>query len=95
MDEHGMNEALPNIVQLHELKSFLEKVGNSNEDTTFSQEQEPLVQLLINLCTHLEKTSIVEDFEQAFVHPMITVQKWNTELEQIVVDEIDKSVPES
>ena len=84
------NTGLADTVQLHLLRNFLEKVGDTNEDTRYSQEREPLVQLLIDLCIHLEKTSIVEDFEQPFIHPMITVQKWNEELKLIVDEQISK-----
>jgi hypothetical protein len=78
--------------QLHLLKNFLTTVGDSNEDTRYSTDQEPLVQLLINLCKDLGKTSIIEDFDQEYVHPMITIQKWNVELKEMVEEEIRKGL---
>lgn len=84
------NISLSDTKQLQAVRNFLQKVGDSNEDTRYSQEEEPFVQLLIDLCVRLEKTSIVEDFEQTFIHPMITIQKWNEELKFIVDDQLDK-----
>lgn len=72
--------------QLIELKRFLTTVSNSNEDTEFDPSQENIVETIISLVKQQQKTSIIEDFEIPYVHPMITVQKWSEELIMIIND---------
>jgi hypothetical protein len=74
----------PSPYQLLQISDFLDKVSDTNEDTRYDTEQDPLVQTIIDICISEKKTSIVEDFEKAYVHPMITIQKWSEELKEIV-----------
>jgi hypothetical protein len=69
---------------LLKLYAFLEKTADSNEATTFNATEDPMVEDLISLVKAQGKTSIAEDFEMPFVHPMITIQKWVEELKLIV-----------
>ena len=62
------------------IKQFLIGVSETNEDTEFDTDQENIVDSIIELTRQQGKTSIIEDFEIPYVHPMITVQKWNKEL---------------
>ena len=75
---------------LPEILAFLERVSEMNEDTAYDASDEPLVNAIIEMVKAEGHTSIMEDFDQPFVHPMITVQKWVEELKQIVRDEIAK-----
>ena len=70
--------------RLIELRDFLEKVGETNEDTRFKTAQESIVEAIISLMKDHNKTSIIEDFAVPYVHPMITIQKWNSEIKQIL-----------
>ena len=69
------------LLQMHD---FLEKTAAENEATEFDSSQETVLNQLIALVRENGNTSIVEDFETPFVHPMITVQKWIDELKLIV-----------
>jgi hypothetical protein len=75
---------------LHELALFLKKTAESNEDTEFDSSQEYLVEDLIRLVKENGNTSIVEDFETPYVHPMITIQKWVEELKLLVAESLRK-----
>ncbi|KQS26772.1 hypothetical protein [Dyadobacter sp. Leaf189] len=70
--------------ELLRLAAFLEQTAETNEDTEFDSSQDYLVEELIRLVKEKGKTSIVEDFETPYVHPMITVQKWVEELKLLV-----------
>ncbi|MEO6285692.1 MAG: hypothetical protein ABIN80_11570 [Dyadobacter sp.] len=63
---------------------FLEKIADTNEATSFDSSEELMVEKLINLVKAQGKTSIAEDFEKPYIHPMITIQKWVEELKLIV-----------
>ncbi|TLV04081.1 hypothetical protein FEN17_06435 [Dyadobacter luticola] len=75
--------------KLTDIYTFLEETERTNEDTEYDPSQEPLVNAIIELVNKNGNTSIAEDFGQPFVHPMITIQKWVTELKDIVRDEMD------
>ncbi|WP_221391735.1 hypothetical protein [Dyadobacter sp. NIV53] len=72
--------------ELIKIKDFLSRVSETNEDTQYDPSQENIVDAIITLVKELEKTSIVEDFNVPYIHPMITVQKWSVELKEIVSD---------
>ncbi|KAA6437090.1 hypothetical protein FEM33_19455 [Dyadobacter flavalbus] len=63
---------------------FLEQVSEVNEDTEYDHSKEYLVEAIKQLVKEKGLTSIDEDFETPFVHPMITVQKWVEELKTTV-----------
>lgn len=69
---------------LSEMYEFLEKTAASNEATSFDTSQERLVKELATLVKAQGKTSIAEDFETPYIHPMITIQKWVEELKLAV-----------
>ncbi|KAA0993651.1 hypothetical protein [Dyadobacter aurulentus] len=71
---------------LLKMHGFLEETAATNEDTTFDPDQEYLVEALIRLVKARGKTSIAEDFDTPYLHPMLTVQKWVEELKLIVAD---------
>lgn len=73
---------------LPEIQAFLQRVSEMNEDTAYDSSDEHLVNAIIELVRAQGHTSIVEELDQPFVHPMITVQKWVEELKEIVNDEI-------
>jgi len=79
--------------KLPEMLTFLENVSEENEDTDYDTSDEHLVNDIIALVKEQGHTSIIEDFNQPFLHPMITVQKWVAELKQIVREEIGKKSP--
>ena len=72
--------------ELIKIKDFLSRVSHTNEDTQYEASQENIVNSIIALVRQQEKTSIIEDFDIPYVHPMITIQKWNEELKLIVDD---------
>lgn len=69
---------------LTEMLSFLEETSEENEDTEYDSSKEYLVDAIAGLAKIKEKTSISEDFETPFLHPMITIQKWVEELKLLV-----------
>lgn len=69
---------------LSEMYLFLEKVSEANEDTEYDASKEYLVEAIKQFVKDKGLTSIDEDFETPFVHPMITVQKWVEELKTAV-----------
>lgn len=70
--------------KLPELLAFLQKVSEMNEDTAYDSSDEHLVNAIIQLVEETGHTSISEEFNTPFIHPMITIQKWNEELKVIV-----------
>ena len=70
--------------ELLKIQNFLSEVKDTNEDTEYEPDQEYIVDAIIRLVKEQEKTSITEDFNVPYIHPMITVQKWSEELKQIV-----------
>ena len=72
--------------ELVKIQEFLSHVSETNEDTEYDPSQENIVNSIITLVKDQEKTSISEDFDIPFVHPMITIQKWIEELKMIVDD---------
>ena len=69
---------------LLKMYALLERTEETNEDTEYDPADDAVVEALIALVKNKEKTSISEDFETPYIHPMITVQKWAVELKQIV-----------
>ena len=65
---------------LSEMYLFLEETSEVNEDTEYDSSREYLVEASRQFVKDKELTSIQEDFEVPFVHPMITIQKWVEEL---------------
>jgi hypothetical protein len=71
-----------------EIYAFLEETERTNEDTEYDVSKDPLVNALISLVNASRETAIIEDFEKPFVHPMVTIQKWVTELKQLIRAEL-------
>ncbi|MCF2506206.1 hypothetical protein L0663_22620 [Dyadobacter sp. CY107] len=72
--------------KLPEMLAFLQKVSEMNEDTVYDSSGEYLVNAIIDLVRDKGFTSISEDFNTPFIHPMITIQKWAKELKRIVIE---------
>ena len=70
--------------ELLKIQRFLSEVKDTNEDTEYDPDQEYIVNAIIQLVKEQEKASITEDFNVPYIHPMITVQKWSTELKDLV-----------
>ncbi|TLU96975.1 hypothetical protein FEM55_06350 [Dyadobacter sediminis] len=70
---------------------FLEEVSEVNEDTEYNPSKEYLVKAIQQLVREKGLTSIDEDFETPFVHPMITIQKWVEELKTAVKETLLKN----
>ena len=83
-----MDHSTLSIPELKIIKDFLSEVSETNEDTEYDQSDKNIVNSVILLVKDLHKTSIVEDFEIPYIHPMATVQKWCEELKTIVDQEI-------
>jgi len=77
---------------LAEILSFLNEISEMNEDTEYDSSKEHLVNAIIDFVKTKEKTSIAEDFETPFLHPMITIQKWVEEL-KLLVEQSMQEVP--
>ena len=75
---------------LPKMQTFLEGVSEMNEDTVYNEADEYLVNAIIALVKEDGHTSIAEEFDQPFIHPMITIQKWVEELKLIVQEKIDQ-----
>ncbi|MCE7068498.1 hypothetical protein [Dyadobacter sp. CY326] len=75
---------------LPKMAAFLERVGEMNEDTAYSDDDQYLVDAIIALVNEQGHTSITADFNKPFIHPMITIQKWVEELKLIVQQKIDE-----
>ena len=71
---------------LEEIQVFLARIGESNESTEYSTDQEYIVNGIIELARINGRTAIVEDFETPYIHAMITIQKWIDEL-KLIADE--------
>jgi len=71
---------------LEEIQAFLARIGESNESTEYSTDQEYIVNGIIELARIKGRTAIVEDFETPYIHAMITIQKWIGEL-KLIADE--------
>jgi len=69
---------------LSEMYLFLEEVSEVNEDTEYDSSKEYLVDAIKQFVQDKALTSIQEDFQTPFVHPMITIQKWVEELKTAV-----------
>ena len=83
----------PNIprADLIKIKEFLSTVSETNEDTEYDPSQESIVNSIIDLVKQHGNTSITEDFDIPYIHPMITIQKWIEELKLIVDDILQKN----
>jgi len=75
---------------LNKVMDFLNKVADTNEDTEFDPSEEYLVDAIKIIVKEQHKTSVTEDFDVPYIHPMITIQKWNKELKQIVSEVISE-----
>ena len=71
---------------LIKIQEFLSVVSETNEDTEYDPSQEYIVNSIIELVKQHGNTSITEDFDVPYIHPMITIQKWIEELKLIVND---------
>lgn len=69
---------------LSEMYLFLEATSEENENTEYDSSKEYLVEGIKQFVKDKELTSIQEEFETPFVHPMITIQKWVEELKTAV-----------
>ena len=72
--------------ELIKIQEFLSVVSETNEDTEYDPSQEYIVNSIIELVKQHGNTSITEDFDVPYIHPMITIQKWIEELKLIVKD---------
>jgi len=72
--------------ELIKIQEFLSVVSETNEDTEYDPSQEYIVNSIIELVKQHGNTSITEDFDVPYIHPMITIQKWIEELKLIVND---------
>ena len=72
--------------ELIKIQEFLSVVSETNEDTEYDPSQEYIVNSVIELVKQHGNTSITEDFDVPYIHPMITIQKWIEELKLIVND---------
>jgi len=81
-----MNEQQIPRSELIKIQEFLSAVSETNEDTEYDPSQEYIVNSIIELVKQHGNTSITEDFDVPYVHPMITIQKWVEELKLIVRD---------
>jgi len=72
--------------ELIKMQEFLSVVSETNEDTEYDPSQEYIVNSIIKLVKQHGNTSITEDFDVPYIHPMITIQKWIEELKLIVAD---------
>ncbi|MBE9462523.1 hypothetical protein ACFP1I_10205 [Dyadobacter subterraneus] len=75
-----------NKSRLQEIKVFLNKIGETNESTEYSTDQEYIVQSIIELAKIKGRQAIVDDFDTAYIHHLITIQKWVEEL-KLIADE--------
>ena len=66
-----------------EIQAFLAKIGQNNESTEYTSDQEYIVKGITELAKIKGWTAIVEEFETPYLHPMITVQKWIDELKHL------------
>jgi hypothetical protein len=85
-----MDQSTLSIQELEVIEDFLSKISETNEDTEYRPSEEHIVDLIITMVKDLNKTSITEDFEIPFVHPMVTIQKWCEELKIITRQEIHR-----
>ena len=81
VEDHKISKA-----DLTEMRKFLIRVGQTNEDTRYNTDDERIVDSIIALVRVQGKISITEDFDVPYIHPMITIQKWNAEL----IDKIEE-----
>jgi len=72
--------------ELIKIQEFLSVVSETNEDTEYDPSQEYIVNSIIEMVKQHGNTSITEDFDVPYIHPMITIQKWIEELKLIVND---------
>ncbi|MCF0063506.1 hypothetical protein MUK70_08975 [Dyadobacter chenwenxiniae] len=77
--------------KLPEMLAFLQKVSEMNEDTAYDSSDEHLVNAIIDMVKQEGHSSISEEFDMPFIHPMITIQKWVEELKIIVIDNVRES----
>lgn len=77
--------------ELIKIQEFLSDVSETNEDTEYSPSQEYIVNSIIQLVKQHGNTSITEDFDVPYIHPMITIQKWIEELKLIVKEVLQKN----
>lgn len=75
--------------RLHEIKAFLNKIGETNESTEYSQDQQYIVESIIEMVKTKGRQDIVSEFETAYIHHLITIQKWVEELKVIANEAIN------
>jgi hypothetical protein len=75
---------------LIKMQTFLQGVSELNEDTVYNETDEFIVNAIKSLVKEDGHTSIATDFDQPFIHPMITIQKWVEELKQIVQEKLNR-----
>lgn len=78
--------AILNKSRLQEIKVFLDKIGNTNESTEYSADQQYIVESIIELAKFKRRQDIVDEFETAYIHHLITIQKWVDDL-KLIADE--------
>lgn len=86
----GHNNDVMDKNKLPQMLAFLQKVSEMNEDTVYDSSDDHLVSEIINLVIERGHTSILEDFNKPFVHPMITIQKWVEELKVIAIENLNE-----
>ncbi|MCF0058691.1 hypothetical protein [Dyadobacter sp. CY356] len=72
--------------RLQEIKVFLNNIDASNESTEYTADQEYIVISIIELAKLKGRQDIVAEFETAYIHHLITIQKWVAEL-KVITDE--------
>jgi len=75
-----------NKSRLHEIIVFLDKINSTNESTEYSVDQDYIVESIIQLARLKGRQDIVLEFETAYIHHLITIQKWVSEL-KVIADE--------
>lgn len=76
-------QATLNKSRLQEIKVFLSKIDETNESTEYSADQEYIVESIIELAKMKGRQDIVNEFETAYIHHLITIQKWVADLKRI------------
>lgn len=72
-----------NKSRLQEIKVFLSKIDETNENTEYSADQEYIVESIIELVKIKGRQDIVDEFKTAYIHHLITIQKWVDDLKRI------------
>ncbi|WP_159473036.1 hypothetical protein [Dyadobacter sp. 3J3] len=83
---------LPSInkSRLQEIKVFLNKIGETNESTEYSTDKEYIVKSIIELVKIKGRQDLVDEFEKAYIHHLITIQKWVIDLKHIADEALNE-----